>query len=309
MMQVSASSQSQMYRTERSQGPGERVIVARVSATQQASVLEAIANFCDASCLCCVTDIEAAQRAETRQIEAIIWELSRWLPGPNALPESVLRASLKTPLVLRTDLNERALEQMVRLSRTPVDWRLSLIERDDLASEIVALLSGRTGAAYESAISAVVSRVPPSLQRLLLSILIIGQRRTTVIEFAKLSGRDIRSVNALLRQHEALPLRALLARSLLMYLTWRVSVDHIPPKQAAAMAGYSGSGGTAAVGEMLFRHAGMRWRNIMRQGAFDYMLSRFLAAVNCEVSVAPTSDVDDDCRDIVEGCMMFSPES
>jgi hypothetical protein len=66
--------------------------------------------------------------------------------------------------------------------------------------------------------------------------------------------------------------KKLLGWSLVLHTAWRIEILERAPKQAAYAAGFESS---AALGEYLHRHAGVRPRELSRPGTFGALLGRF----------------------------------
>jgi len=229
-------------------------------------------------------------------VRSVVWEIesgvTRTYPR---LRSAVLDIATKIPLVIRSDLHESAVQEFDGIAARAVDCRFSVPGIDDLASQIDAMASGqRDDSACRVILARWTSDAPSLTKHIGVAAVIAGRRRMGVRSFADACRRPLRTLEWRLRCAGTLPPAELLALCTCLHAAWRLDVLGWTPKRTAIESRFSNS---AALGNFLERHTGMRPREIVHRKTFDDLLERFesLAFPIVGHRVVPSGEIATGC--------------
>ena len=206
----------------------------------------------------------------------IVWEVSPdMLARPDTLPQVVLKAAGRAPLLLHVQLRTSTARLVVEAARSLPDVRLSLNGvSGDLSRELRRIIQEPAQRlADQTLLTSLAERLPDSAWVVLAGAVIAGRRRTSVSELSRLCGISSDTVENRLRASGAPPPRCVLGRTMALHVAWCCGVLGWPLKRAAWEAGFSNS---ATLSNYILRHAGVRPTELSRLGGFSGLLESFL---------------------------------
>jgi hypothetical protein len=235
----------------------------------QAALGSTVGIFCDS-----YSDVVAA--ANSGNIDAIVWELSRAHQQAEPLQSALGDLARSVPTLLRADLMSTSVRQITALAAVASDLRISLSAGgDDLVEDIRALLVTQ---ATTSAEHAIIRRLLPAVAALgpeiVVGAAVLGKRRRHVGELASVIGRTERTLEWRLRTAHAPTPGTVLGWMVSLHSLWRLEISCWPVKRAAHTAGFKDS---STLSNYLKYHLGVRARSALRLGGFWYWLEHFAA--------------------------------
>ena len=223
----------------------------------------------------------------------VVIEASLGAPRMSDWHERILPLVAHMPLVVRCDLSDGAARDLLALARLAraydLNWRVSLIGFDDLATDLRAALAW---APLPDAHAAILSEVAPHIDRDLavavIAAILLGRGRINVAVLSQASRMANSTLRAHLRRHASPTPNQLLHWVVVLHSVWRLEVLGLTPQQAAHLAGYGDSlRPEASLSEFVWRHTGHRPKALRSRRTFASLLHRFTDRLSVDPLAPP----------------------
>ena len=237
----------------------------------------------------CSTTKALARTAALIDASLIIWEVGE---GAEDEIESIVHAtshrSDTVSILVRLDLTKTAARQVMVLVQCAPFIQVSLRNHDDLALDIAL---NREQPAERRVCAEVIKQLLPRVsdrcKRIVVAAALVGHRRTSVREFARLCESSVRAIQWNLRAAGIAPAKNILGWMLALNALWRLDALAWNSKRASRTSGFSSRDAWA---HYIARHVGARPKQLLRDGGFAALLSRceseMLSSTHCQRSDA-----------------------
>jgi len=176
-------------------------------------------------------------------------------------------------VIIRTPLNSRLAVSICRFSERTRIHGLSVIGADSLV-DYLEQANGHAGP-HEASVEVfrfIAPEIPKQILELALAAAILGCRRTSVSEFARVCGIAVRTAEWRFSEAAYMSPAKLLAWSLCLNAAWRLDLTQSSIKSVARESGF---GTTPAFSNFIKRLTGLTPRGLRESEGFDGLCDRF----------------------------------
>lgn len=192
--------------------------------------------------------------------------------SPSMLKEFVALAADK-PLIIRAELRPTFVREVLAVISGAQNVRLSLIGYDALTTELLSCQATIDQLCADRPILAkLASRLDPRIREIVVGAVAGSKRRIDVPNLARVCGHSVRKLEWCLHRSGAPTPERVIGWATSLHILWRIETTNTPVKLAAREAGFPDA---SALGNYIFRHAGVRTTAAVKHVGFWALLERF----------------------------------